>query len=287
MSRPAIFFDRDNTLIVSGGYLAEPALVKLIDRAADAVARARGLGFAVVTFSNQSGVARGMFSEDDVRAVNAQIDRALREADPAAIVDRHEFCPFHPEATVEQYRRDSELRKPQPGMILRAASELDLDLRASWVIGDAPRDIAAGQAAGCRTILFVDPALAPSPAARELPDVEPDYVASSLGEAIDLIERELEHRPAATVIRQATAAHAPDRLVQVGEQILQELRRRDEQTHADFSVPRLLAGIVQVLVLAALFVCYLNRSDAGLPSMLMFVLILQTLVIALLLMGRK
>src|SRR5215471_10199215 len=100
MKRPAIFFDRDNTLIVSDGYLGDPDKVVLMDGAADAVARARSMGFSTIVVSNQSGVARGMFGEDDVDAVNRRIDQMLKMASSSAVIDRHEFCPFHPEATV-------------------------------------------------------------------------------------------------------------------------------------------------------------------------------------------
>ena len=79
MKRPAVFFDRDNTLIVSDGYLGDPEKVVLMDGAADAVARARQLGFATVIVSNQSGVARGMFEEDAVHAVNERIDEMLSD----------------------------------------------------------------------------------------------------------------------------------------------------------------------------------------------------------------
>src|SRR3954468_3474211 len=175
MKRPAVFFDRDNTLIASDGYLGDPAKVSLIPGAADAIARVRGLGFAVVVFSNQSGVARGMFSEEDVQAVNSRMDELLIAENPGAVIDRHEFCPFHPEGTVDVYARESDRRKPRPGMILSAAEKLALDLTRSWVIGDAGRDIAAGKAAGCRAILFTDTSLARSPAANEAPAVEPDY----------------------------------------------------------------------------------------------------------------
>ena len=131
----------------------------------DAVARARSLGFATVVFSNQSGVARGLFDEDAVRAVNHAVEGQLLAANAGAVIDRQEFCPFHPEGTIERYRCDSELRKPKPGMIYSAADALTLDLTRSWVIGDAPRDIEAGRAAGCRTILFRPPDVPVSPAA--------------------------------------------------------------------------------------------------------------------------
>jgi D-glycero-D-manno-heptose 1,7-bisphosphate phosphatase len=191
MKRPAVFFDRDNTLIACDGYLGDPAKVELIDGAADAVVRCRDLGFAVVVFSNQSGVARGMFGEEAVHAVNHRLDDLLHEDDPRAVIDRHDFCPFHPTAKVEKYRKDSDLRKPKPGMIYQAAQALDLDLAKSWAIGDAPRDIAAGHAAGLKTVLLKIAGLPPSPATAEGSGVDPDFVATSLKEAVDFVEREV------------------------------------------------------------------------------------------------
>ncbi len=172
MKRPAVFFDRDNTLIVNDGYLGDPDGVVLVEGAAELVARVRQLGYAAVTFSNQSGVARGMFTEQDVHRVNSRLDEMLLDHDARAIIDRHEFCPHHPEAMVPRYRQVSEFRKPSPGMIYQAARQLGLDLGRSWVVGDAPRDIEAGRAAGCRTILFTHPTLASSTAASEPSPVE-------------------------------------------------------------------------------------------------------------------
>src|SRR4051812_613497 len=132
MKRPAVFFDRDNTLIASDGYLGDPAKVRLIPGAAEAVARARRLGYAVVVVSNQSGVARGMFSEEDVQAVNTRMEQMLAAENPQAVIDRHEFCPFHPDGKVDVYARDSDRRKPRPGMIHAAAKALALDVERSW-----------------------------------------------------------------------------------------------------------------------------------------------------------
>ncbi|MGB7159821.1 MAG: HAD family hydrolase, partial [Tepidisphaeraceae bacterium] len=189
MKRPAVFFDRDNTLIVSDGYLGDPERVVLMDGAADAIARARSLGFATVVVSNQSGVARGMFDEEAVHAVNERMDRMLADQNRHAVIDRHEFCPYHPDATVERYRQDSDLRKPRAGMILEAAEKLALDLSRSWLIGDAPRDIEAGRAAGCRTILFTPSGVAASPAASASApaDAQPDHSVTSLIDAIEYI----------------------------------------------------------------------------------------------------
>jgi D-glycero-D-manno-heptose 1,7-bisphosphate phosphatase len=302
MPRPAIFFDRDNTLIACDDYLGDPEQVKLVDGAADAIARARALGFAIVVFSNQSGVARGMFGEDDVRAVNARLDEMLLAQNAQAIVDRHEYCPFHPEATVENYRQDSDRRKPGAGMIHSAAEALGIDLPGSWVIGDAPRDIEAGVIAGCHTILFRDPSLPPSPAASEPERVQPDYMVTSLKQALDVIESaDDEHTPfAQEPPREKPAPDPPppstgsapttsiSKLETLAEQILYELRRSKEQPHTDFSVAKLLAGISQVISLAMVFLAYLNRNETTtFGALLLFAVWVQSFTIALLIMGRQ
>jgi histidinol-phosphate phosphatase family protein len=301
-----------------------------------------------VVFSNQSGVARGYFSEEAVHAINQRLDELLHDANPKAVIDRHDFCPYHPDASIEKYRQDSPLRKPGPGMILAAAEALALDLSRSWVIGDAPRDIEAGHAAGCRTILFTDPTLKSSPAAQSEPKVEPDYICSTLKEALDFIEantqrdaEEEAHTPAepeperepaqspepapapspasssenmdlvadmsievagrgsakrqaaADAKNQASTAQAPggvstSKLESLSLEILHELRRRHEQPEQDFSVSKLLAGIVQVIVLFVLFLALLNRGDEkSLTPLLLFALTLQAMTIALLIMGRQ
>src|SRR5436305_107269 len=299
MKRPAIFFDRDNTLIVGSDYLGDPDDVVLMPGAADAVSRARALGYATVVISNQSGVARGMFTEADVRAVNARMEEYLLEENPAAIIDRQEFCPFHPEGKVERYCRDSDMRKPRPGMLIKAAELLGLDLNRSWLIGDAPRDIEAGKAAGCKTVLFQPPAVEQSPAAMEESSVEPDYLCTSLMDAIDYISAHgIEEPPqvsngpiALPAPREKSDETDPERLrrlERVAEQILEELKRRHVQP-VDFSVSKLMAGIAQILSLAVLFVAYLNRMS---PNDVMYPLIFtaifcQLLTIALLIMDRQ
>jgi D-glycero-D-manno-heptose 1,7-bisphosphate phosphatase len=289
MKRPAVFFDRDNTLIVSEGYVSDPAEVKLVSGAAEAVARARKLGFATVVVSNQSGVARGMFDEKAVCAVNAKIDELLRQSNLTAVIDRHEFCPYHPEGTVEEYRSESERRKPKPGMILEAARALALDLSRSWLIGDAPRDIEAGHAAGCATILLKQSDLAQSPAASEPGMVEPDFVAGSLDEALDLIERATSGPTPAPVSVPSAPQRGNDQLthlVRLAEQILAEIKRRDELTTLEFSITKLLAGVMQIVALAVLFVAYLNRSEQQSMALMGAAVFLQLFTIALLLMGK-
>jgi D-glycero-D-manno-heptose 1,7-bisphosphate phosphatase len=310
MPKTAVYFDRDNTLIVSDGYLGDPDSVRLMPGAAHAVARARELGYAVVVVSNQSGVARGLFPESAVRAVNARVEQMLRSSHPGALIDRQEYCPFHPSAAVPQYRMESDLRKPAPGMFLKARADLGL-ADGGWCVGDAPRDIAAGKAAGCRTILFRPVGVVASPAADEPSDVVADFVVTSLQEAMDVIERNTPTpssdadpaSPAETTaspseppdaarptdeppVRNATPSPAPasPKSEKLLEQLLVELRRANEVRPADFSVAKLLAGLVQVLALAVLFLSYL-RGD-GTQTMLLLAVFMQMLVASLLLMAQ-
>jgi D-glycero-D-manno-heptose 1,7-bisphosphate phosphatase len=314
MKRPAIFFDRDNTLIVGNEYLGDPAQVQLMPGAASAVARARKLGFATVVISNQSGVARGFFDEDTVKAVNQRVEDLLLAENPDAIIDRQEFCPFHPQGTIEQYAIDSDLRKPKPGMIFKAAHSLALDLSRSWMVGDAPRDIEAGVSAGCRTILFLAPDLPASPAALEQPQAKADFVVATLAEAIDFIEKSrdgmnLVPSPRPSTTEQQTVSELPVEQESVAvdsaqgaktsmkpvrtdallEQILGELRKQTEDSHVmDFSVSKLLAGIVQIVAIAVAFLAYLYRHDQdSMFAMIFAAQFFQLLTIALLIMGRQ
>jgi D-glycero-D-manno-heptose 1,7-bisphosphate phosphatase len=370
MKRPAVFFDRDNTLIISDGYLGDPSKVVLVEGAAEIVARVRSLGYAVVVFSNQSGVARGMFTEEDVHRVNARLDELLADHNPQAVIDRHEFCPFHPEGTVAEYAKESDLRKPAAGMIHQAAEKLALDLSRSWVIGDAPRDIEAGKSAGCRTIWYKDAKLPPSSSARELMLTVPDAVVSTLREAMDVIAREAlvrqssppessaparepepeaetepepkaaepahatpeaqsqpwakraaaatggpksvsSAKPLMQMLAQKRAAAAASsvhntdpqplsdapsavgasipstaRLEELAEQILQELQRRHDTHENDFSLSKLLAGIVQIVALAVLVLAYFIYRQNPIPALLA-ALFLEAFTIALLIMGRQ
>ena len=312
MKQPAVFFDRDNTLIVSDGYLGDKDQVHLIGGAADLIATVRRLGYAVVVFSNQSGVARGMFTEEAVKAVNDRMADLLKGDNPEALIDRHEYCPFHPDAVVEEYRKDSELRKPRPGMILKAAHEMQLDLTASWVIGDAARDIEAGAAAGCRTILYRDSSLPASPAAAEPSAVRPDFEVAALEDAREIISSadcvslgdsltEELHPGFRGGLRQAAAgrtlpvslsqdsrmAQELGRIRDTLTSLLEEQRKKQTPPAGDFSISKLLGGIVQVVALACIFIAFFERGNpASMSAMLLWAAVLELLTIALLLMGN-
>lgn len=189
---PAVFFDRDDTLIacrsmVPDGDLGDPALVRLLPGAAGACRMLREAGFRVIVFSNQGGVARGKYGLDAVEAVNARVNALL-----GGTVDDFRVCPWHPEGTVPEFSCEHPWRKPAPGMILDAAGVHGLDLSRSWVIGDAERDCLAGKGAGLhgRTILLTnpDPDLEPSHlhGMASAPDVA-DFLAPDLQAAASIV----------------------------------------------------------------------------------------------------
>ena len=154
--RKAVFLDRDGVLIDDVGFLAEPAQVKWCPNVKEGLARLRELGFLNVITSNQSGVARGFFSMDDVASVHAHMLRTLGVTDLAAgLVNGIHFCPHLPDGRVHQYSIECECRKPKPGLILKAAAEHDVDVARSYLIGDAIRDLEAGRAAGVKKTVLV------------------------------------------------------------------------------------------------------------------------------------
>ena len=149
--KPAVFLDRDGVVIEDSHYLGDPSRVKLLPGAAETIAALNRAGWRVVVVTNQSGVARGLFSFNSVGAVHDHIATLLLQF--RAKIDAFYFCPHHPEADVLEFRAECECRKPKPGLLRRAAEELGLDLAGSWMIGDRLSDLEAGSAAGCRTAL--------------------------------------------------------------------------------------------------------------------------------------
>ncbi len=172
--RPALLLDRDGTINDDTGYVSDPERVELLPDAAIAIAKARSLGFAIIVISNQSGVGRGYFDESTVDRVNGSLVALLKGADPTALVDGFYCCPHSPATDGED---SCDCRKPKPGMIINAAKEHDLDLARSWMVGDKPSDVAAGQRAGTRTVLLAPPGT----------DSTATLVAADLAAAVDEI----------------------------------------------------------------------------------------------------
>lgn len=247
--KPAVFWDRDGTLIEDPGYLDSPDGVVLLPGAADALRRLRDAGFENIVVTNQSGVARGLLDEPTVHRIHDRLQNMLAER--GASLDAFYYCPYlnGDEAVVEQYRQDSELRKPRPGMLLQAALERKLDLAGSWSVGDNLRDAEAGRAAGCRTILLSTQAPPPPVGARSAVD----FVAGSLQEAVDIILKYTSTaRPQAASSEPASGPPERDQTA-ILQEMLGILQRMDRRARSDdFNSKRLAALIMQVFAIAAL-----------------------------------
>jgi D-glycero-D-manno-heptose 1,7-bisphosphate phosphatase len=141
MSVRAVFFDRDGTLMEEVHYCADPAQVRVYPGVPEALRRLKEAGFRIFVVTNQAGIGRGLFTETQYRAVEAEfLAQAGRD-----LIDGSYFCPDRPE--LASFRR-----KPEPGMLFEAAAEHAIDLAASFMIGDKAADVECGKRAGCRTI---------------------------------------------------------------------------------------------------------------------------------------
>jgi D-glycero-D-manno-heptose 1,7-bisphosphate phosphatase len=184
--RQAVFMDRDGTVSEETGYTGQVEHFRLYPCAAPAIRRLNQAGLRVILVTNQSGVARGYFSENAVQRIHATLQQEL--AREGACLDAIYYCPHHPEGTVSEYRRQCDCRKPGPGMLERAAREFDLDLAASFMVGDRYRDLETGFRAGARSILV----LSGYGEAEYASDSQrwrrqPDYVARDLSDAAEWI----------------------------------------------------------------------------------------------------
>lgn len=186
VSRPAAFIDRDGTLTEEVGYVNHPRRLQLLPRSAEAIRHLNAAGIAAVVVTNQAGVARGYFSEDVLQATNAALVEQLKRA--GACLDGVYVCPHHPTEGQPPFRAHCECRKPKPGLVLRAASELGLDLAASTVVGDRPSDLATAQAVGARGVLVLTGyGRGEWEYRRETFTVMPHHVAADLLDAVEWI----------------------------------------------------------------------------------------------------
>jgi D-glycero-D-manno-heptose 1,7-bisphosphate phosphatase len=149
--RPAVFLDRDGVLVADDGLLTDPTRFRVLPGVPTAMAELQAAGFVLVLVTNQPVVARGLIDEAGLARLHAHLVELL-VAGGAPRLQHLYACPHHPKAEVAAYRQECTCRKPFPGMLTRAASELGLDLGRSVMVGDRITDIAAGAAAGCRTV---------------------------------------------------------------------------------------------------------------------------------------
>ena len=176
-----LFLDRDGTLVWPRHYPSRPEELVLYEGIERELRLLHEAEFQLVLITNQSGIARGLFTEADLARMHDYLASELGRhgVEFAAVY----YCPHHPEGSLGELAVACSCRKPEPGMLVRAAAELALDLERSWMIGDILDDVEAGRRAGCRTVL-VDLGTEPASTA---PSRRPDYVARDTRHALQIV----------------------------------------------------------------------------------------------------
>lgn len=195
----ALFLDRDGTIIkeVPGesddanggfGYLTEVEQVELIEGSADAIAKARRLGFKIIVVTNQSAIARGWLTEEKLADINQRMYDLLKAKNPEAVIDDLFFSPYHVDGVIEKYKISSPYRKPGTGMIEEASKKHNILLGDSYLIGDSYSDVKCGLNAGTKTILVLT-GYGKTAYRKCLDEVlKIDFIADNLSEAVNYIE---------------------------------------------------------------------------------------------------
>ena len=315
MPNKAIFLDRDDTLIEDPGYINNPEQVKLLDGVAEALIQLKNLGYLLVVVSNQSAVARGIVTEKVLGQIHNRLEELLAEKGGA--LDKIYYCPYHPDGVVQKYRKKSKFRKPNPGMLLKAADEMDIDLGESWSVGNSRSDVEAGSRAGCKTILIDTPSHQEQPDQRLSPaGVNPDYKAINIKEVVNIVKKHLrpttkiktqtrltsvkqnEAVPQANELQSQTKLSEQNSNGDTTEQLLNNIlgqlkKMQREELFGEFSITRLMAGVVQIIVLFCLvitvwFLMSPNRQDSSVYITFGFAIVFQLMALTFYIMqGRK
>ena len=193
MGNIAVFLDRDGTVNEEIDFLTSPRDLHLIPRSAEAIRKANDLGLRVFIVTNQSGVARGLLSENDLLEVHRVLTERLLEQN--ARVDRIYYCPHHPDGEVDGYRKECDCRKPNTGMIDRAVREYQVDPGKSYVIGDRTVDVGMAKNAGAHAILVLTGYGRAERALCERDGIPLDYVADDLYDAMEFVAGNLGNEP--------------------------------------------------------------------------------------------
>ncbi|HEX2695007.1 MAG TPA: HAD family hydrolase [Acidobacteriota bacterium] len=191
MKRRAVFLDRDGTINEDVGYPGRYGQVRIYPYSFEAVRKLNAAGLAVVVITNQSGVGRGFFTEDELRVIHDRMRADFAAA--GARIDAVYYCPHFMGSSSPAYDIDCACRKPFPGMALRAREELDLDLEGSYMVGDKVEDVRFGLNAGARPVLVLTGFGEASREALLREGIEPAHVAPDVGAAADwILARERE-----------------------------------------------------------------------------------------------
>jgi len=183
-SRPAVFIDRDGTLTDEVGYVNHPSRLRLLPRSAEAIRRLNAAGVAAVVVTNQAGIARGYFSEKLLDEVHDVLRAQLAAA--GARLDGLYACVHHPSEGEPPYRARCDCRKPQPGLLVRAAAELGLDLTRSTMVGDKASDLVPARTVGAGAVLVLTGyGRGEWEYRRERFEADPDHVAGDLLDAVE------------------------------------------------------------------------------------------------------
>jgi D-glycero-D-manno-heptose 1,7-bisphosphate phosphatase len=194
----AIFLDRDGTILkeikvensnIEFGYVTKPEQVELIENSAKAISIARGLGYKIIIVSNQSAIARGMITENELDEINRVMYDLLKKEDDSAIIDDFYYSPYHVDGKIEKYKMHHASRKPDTGMLIDAQKKYNLNLSLSYMIGDSNTDMAAGSKAGCKNILVLTGygKIAKQKCLDER--IKIDFIADNLLEAVKFIDK--------------------------------------------------------------------------------------------------
>lgn len=189
----AIFFDRDGVLNVDKNYALSINDIEFYPQVSDVIAFCRSKDYKIFIVTNQPIIARGLITEEELNILHKDYQDILLSKNANALIDKIFYCPHHPNATLENYRKDCNCRKPNAGMILQAAKEFNIDLKESFMIGDRPSDIIAGSLAGTKTIQCLtgkhnDPMIITNmPFTQDIRTLNPDYKVDNVIEIMDII----------------------------------------------------------------------------------------------------
>ncbi len=186
-----IFLDRDGTINIEKGYITKVHQLKLYDHAIRAIQLLREMGYRIVIVTNQAGVAKGLLTEDTLGQINKTLLRMLDSGNTS--VDKLYYCPHHIEATIPEYKKDCNCRKPKTGMIERAQKELGIDPAGAYMIGDKASDIELAKNFGGKGILVLTGFGKEELKKIEDKALQPVYVATDILDAVEWIKAETQH----------------------------------------------------------------------------------------------